>query len=137
MRKSYFAPMCVLAVLLLLCGLTGFVLSSVLTDSLAAQAAALSDTHSSSSDQKLYAEASALRKELSFQKTDKFFFTSATSVTLGLLLLWWAFDRRRLLKRLNDRAEGVAQDSHNKAVNSDSAQSGVLPEGGGEEQDNQ
>ena len=105
MKRTYFVPMCVLAGIMICSSIAGFVLV-VMFDATLDQADELfiSKYKEPGSYQALYSEAVDLRQKLSFQRKDKSFFTTAAGLTWGLLLVWWAFDRRRLIRRCQQSA---------------------------------
>jgi len=99
MKRTYFVPMCVLAGFFLLSGATGFVLSGVLENLLIQTDEIFVSEYQAASHEALYAKALELRRELSIEKRDGAFQSSAMGLSLGLLLLWWALDRRRLVRK--------------------------------------
>ena len=110
MKRTYVVPMCVLAGLLVLCGIAGFVLSGILEGMLEQTDELFVSEYKEPGDyHALYTKALALREKVSFERKDRSYFTSAASLTLGLLLVWWAFDRRRLIRRCQQSAPQEAE----------------------------
>jgi len=111
MRRTYFVPLCVLSGFLLLAGILGFVAAIMLEAWLPKADESFESQHAFSPDRALFTEAVALRRELSFEKKENVFRMAAAALTMATILVWWAFDRRRLVLKLN-KLEGDATVRH-------------------------
>lgn len=104
MKRTYFVPMCVLAGLLVCYGIAGVVLCAVVGDTRARsdEIAFVSQYKEPGNRQALYSEALRLRQTLSSRQRRMNIFTGATALMWGALPLWWALDRRRLIRKCNE-----------------------------------
>ena len=110
MRKTYFVPMMVLSGLLLLCAVATAVIWQMSGSMYEKENERFEAEYKEPrSYQALYNEALDLRKELSFEKNDKGGLMYGVDFTLGIVLLWWGLDRRRLVKKLNRMEEEMGE----------------------------
>ena len=109
--RTHLIAMLVLGVLLVLCGAAGFVLHlSIYEDLLAIRDRWWADDFEPATSRRsyaaLYQSAKSTKAELVRVKIDRGASVGATSMALGGLLVWWALDRRRLIRKLT-QATGV------------------------------
>ena len=91
--------------MLVLCGTAGLVLHlSIYEEFLATQSKSWARDFepgtSGRSYAALYQAAKSTKAELARVKIDRGAFVGATGMTLGGLIVWWALDRRRLIRKL-------------------------------------
>ena len=109
MKRTYFVPMCVLGGASILCTAAALLLLLVFGDTLARSKQIDNDRFESQykdpgNHAALYSAAVELRQKLASEEADSRSFTCAASFFMGLLLIWWAFDRRRLIRRCGQAA---------------------------------
>ena len=103
--RTYFVPICILGVIMFVCGLGGMFIAGMFESALSLQKETFRAKYEGGSSYgQLYEEAAALREELSFEKKERAFHTAASGMFFGAVLVWWAIDRRRLM-----RARGSAR----------------------------
>ena len=103
MRRSYFMPMVVLGGFLLLCGVASVVMViAVQPWAHSVQERSWEADFKNGTDYgALYDATVALLQKQHSEHRDHVAFTGATGTMIGGLLIWWALDRRRLLKNAN------------------------------------
>lgn len=109
--RTHLIAMLLLGVLLVLCGTVGLVLyvgfyKGALVTLDESWAREFEPGISGRSYADLYQAAKSTKAELVRVKTDRGASSSATSTALGSLLVWWALDRRRLIRKLTQATGG-------------------------------
>ena len=103
MKRTYFVPLCILAIFMVVAGIVTFVLVGILEGYNEWLTEDFVSHYEKSSDyQALYREALSKHIKLQFEITDGSYFKAAVSLTFGLLILLWALDRRRLIRRYKE-----------------------------------
>jgi len=102
MRRTYFVPICVTAGFFVVAGIVSVVLSVMLSQSLnTLDTMFVSHYKPPGVYHLLYHEAHDLRLRLSRQQRETGEIAIAFNLLMGVILLWWAFDRRKIVRKLN------------------------------------